>query len=68
MMRGRIGVCVLACSCILLSFPRLALSDDIHEHHHVANERLGNVSFPISCASVSQKPFERGVALMHSFG
>lgn len=30
-------------------------------------ERLGSVSFPISCASGSQAPFERGVALLHSF-
>ena len=37
-------------------------------HHHDAGEKLGKVSFPISCAPDSQKPFERGVALMHSFG
>jgi hypothetical protein len=37
-------------------------------HHHDAAEKLGNVSFPISCAAGSQQPFERGVALMHSFG
>jgi hypothetical protein len=30
-------------------------------------EKLGNVSFPVSCAAAVQKPFERGVALMHSF-
>jgi tetratricopeptide (TPR) repeat protein len=40
----------------------------MHAHHHDANEKLGNVSFPTSCAPDSQKPFERGVALMHSFG
>jgi tetratricopeptide (TPR) repeat protein len=40
----------------------------MHAHHHDAAEKLGNVSFPISCATDSQKPFERGVALMHSFG
>jgi tetratricopeptide (TPR) repeat protein len=42
--------------------------DETHAHHHDANEKLGNVSFPISCAPGSQKSFERGVALMHSFG
>jgi tetratricopeptide (TPR) repeat protein len=37
-------------------------------HHHVdANQKLGTVSFPTSCASSVQKPFERGVALLHSF-
>ena len=40
----------------------------MHAHHHDAAEKLGNVSFPISCATDAQKPFERGVALMHSFG
>ncbi len=40
----------------------------MHAHHHDATEKLGKVSFPISCAPSSQKPFERGVALLHSFG
>jgi hypothetical protein len=30
-------------------------------------ERLGTVSFPISCAMTSQEPFNRGVALLHDF-
>lgn len=42
--------------------------DDMHGHHHDANEKLGKVSFPISCAAGSQAEFERGVALLHSFG
>ncbi len=36
--------------------------------HHEATEQLGKVSFPVSCAPDSQKAFERGVALLHSFG
>lgn len=41
-----------------------------HDHHHAtdATEKLGQVSFPTSCAARSQKPMERGVALLHSFG
>jgi tetratricopeptide (TPR) repeat protein len=31
------------------------------------NEKLGTVSFPISCDPSVQKSFERGVALLHSF-
>lgn len=31
------------------------------------SERLGSVTFPTSCAGDVQKPFERGVALLHSF-
>jgi tetratricopeptide (TPR) repeat protein len=37
-----------------------------HAAAPVANERLGTVSFPISCA-VSQVAFDRGVALLHDF-
>ena len=41
------------------------------EHHHTTQpemERLGTVSFPITCKASVQAPFERGVALLHSFG
>ena len=31
------------------------------------NERLGTVSFPVSCRTSSQAPFNRGVALLHDF-
>lgn len=48
--------------------PSWALDDDMHAHHHDATEKLGKVSFPISCADGSQADFERGVALLHSFG
>src|SRR5258706_10688878 len=30
-------------------------------------EKMGQVRFPISCAAAVQKPFERAVALLHSF-
>ena len=33
----------------------------------LSNERLGTVSFPISCAAPSQAGFNRGVALLHDF-
>ena len=36
-------------------------------HVHSAPERLGSVSFPVSCATSVQREFERGVALLHSF-
>src|SRR5262245_358857 len=39
-----------------------------HGHHaQPAEDRIGQVSFPISCAPAAQKPFERAVALLHSF-
>ena len=36
-------------------------------HSHSAPEKLGKVSFPISCAPAVQEQFDRGVALLHSF-
>ncbi|MBZ5526444.1 MAG: hypothetical protein LAN71_00880 [Acidobacteriia bacterium] len=36
-------------------------------HQHGDGEVLGTVTFPVTCASAVQKPFERGVALLHSF-
>jgi tetratricopeptide (TPR) repeat protein len=43
-----------------------------HHHHDddaPANlEKLGAVHFPVSCAAAVQAPFERGIALLHSFG
>jgi len=45
-----------------------------HHHHgaeggdpNAALEKLGAVHMPISCAASVQVPFERGVALLHSF-
>ncbi len=32
-----------------------------------ANERLGTVSFPVSCVPASQPAFNRGLALLHDF-
>ena len=32
-----------------------------------AGEKIGQVVFPVSCAPAMQKPFERAVALLHSF-
>jgi tetratricopeptide (TPR) repeat protein len=36
-------------------------------HSHPAPEKLGKVSFPVSCKPAAQEQFERGVALLHSF-
>ncbi len=38
-----------------------------HEHGGAPPERLGTVSFPISCSATSQVKFTRAVALLHSF-
>ena len=44
-----------------------ALGDETHHHEDLTAEQLGTVHFPVSCAASVQKPFERGVALLHSF-
>lgn len=43
--------------------------DDQDQHHHedLTETQLGTVHFPVSCSASVQKPFERGVALLHSF-
>lgn len=42
--------------------------DKNHHHHEDLTEtQLGTVHFPVSCAESAQKPFARGVALLHSF-
>jgi tetratricopeptide (TPR) repeat protein len=65
-MRVKLLGCVLVS--LLCALASVALDDDMQGHHHEATEKLGKVSFPISCAAGSQAEFERGVALLHSFG
>jgi hypothetical protein len=43
------------------------LSSAQETHSHGAPEKLGKVSFPISCTAAVQEQFDRGVALLHSF-
>ncbi|HET9406262.1 MAG TPA: hypothetical protein VFO39_03430 [Candidatus Sulfotelmatobacter sp.] len=53
--------------CALASF---AFADDDQDHHHhedLTEAQLGTVHFPVSCSASVQKPFERGVAMLHSF-
>jgi hypothetical protein len=49
----------------LLFLLRFSLAQEPHSHG--APEKLGEVSFPISCTSAVQDQFDRGVALLHSF-
>jgi len=44
-----------------------AWADEGHHHEDLTAGQLGMVHFPVSCAATTQKPFERGVALLHSF-
>jgi tetratricopeptide (TPR) repeat protein len=72
--RSLVGFVMKRFACLLL-FVALstfaAFADDTdkdHQHHEDLTEtQLGTVHFPISCAASVQKPFARGVALLHSF-
>ena len=62
----RIAYLLLFCS--FFSLCAFADDDKNHSHHEdLTAAQLGTVVFPVSCAPDVQKPFERGVALLHSF-
>jgi tetratricopeptide (TPR) repeat protein len=44
-----------------------ATGDTGHEHKEGDPTKLGKVHFPISCGAASQKKFEVGLAMLHSF-
>ncbi len=50
---------------LIALLPVFAFAAD--EHDHPVPERLGTVSFPTSCKPAVQQPFNRAVALLHSF-
>jgi len=45
----------------------MALADEGQHHEDLTASQLGTVHFPTSCVLSVQKPFEHGVALLHSF-
>jgi tetratricopeptide (TPR) repeat protein len=53
---------------LLLTLPFIfSVSAAQGTHSHNIAEKLGEVSFPISCTPAAQEQFDRGVALLHSF-
>ena len=68
------SVLVICCVFLFSAFAASAVADnnqagDDQAHHHedLTTAQLGTVNFPVSCAPSVRKPFERGVALLHSF-
>src|SRR5216117_4497884 len=57
--RALVASLVVSVSALAASLPRLQAQ--------TSGEKIGRVSFPVSCAAAVQKPFERAVALLHSF-
>jgi tetratricopeptide (TPR) repeat protein len=53
----------------IFTFSAFAADDEKDHHHHedLTETQLGTVHFPISCSASVEKPFARGVALLHSF-
>src|SRR5438270_3412717 len=52
----------------LFNFNAFADNDKNYQHHEDLTEaQLGTVHFPSACSASVQHPFERGVALLHSF-
>jgi tetratricopeptide (TPR) repeat protein len=51
---------------LLVLAPSLALAQ-AHDHPAGTTEKLGKVSFPVTCAPATQPKFERAVAMLHSF-
>ena len=45
----------------------VASAQEPHQHQHDATEKLGQVSFTISCNPAAQQKFNRALALLHSF-
>src|SRR6267142_670279 len=64
--RAMKNVCTLPLLTVLIFAPSCFAQNEPH-HHHDAGEKLGTVSFPVSCAPATQAQFERGMALLYSF-
>lgn len=64
-MRGfhRLSIRRLSIGLLLIVSPSWAQEN----HDHGVPEKLGTVSFPVSCQAGVQEKFNRGVALLHSF-
>ncbi|UPG91816.1 hypothetical protein L2Y96_08640 [Luteibacter aegosomaticola] len=56
--------CVLL---LLLAIAGAVHAQAMHDHDHGIPEKLGTVSFPVACSPTVQQPFNRAVALLHSF-
>lgn len=66
-MRKLSAFLLLIVLCSVLSFADDENDKNHHHHEDLTEAQLGTVRFPISCSASVQKPFERGVALLHSF-
>lgn len=61
------SLCILRLSFSMVVVLVSVVNAQEHEHQHAMSEKLGKVSFPISCSRTAQLQFNRAVALLHSF-
>src|ERR1044071_8559487 len=66
-MKHALSLVALLTAAILYNAPYAAAQEEMHPHKHDASEKLGRVNFPVSCAPLAQKQFNRAVAWLHSF-
>jgi tetratricopeptide (TPR) repeat protein len=57
----------VAAAVLAMTFAGLLHAADDEHHAHPAPEKLGAVSFPTTCTPAVAPPFERALALLHSF-
>ena len=60
------NICAVILLTVLIFVPSCVAQDEPH-HHHDAGEKLGTVSFLVSCAPATQAEFDRSMALLYSF-
>jgi tetratricopeptide (TPR) repeat protein len=54
--------------CVVVGVMSVVLvADEGHHHEDITEAQVGTIHFPTSCAASVQKPFDRGVAMLHSF-
>ncbi len=66
---GRAFLCagILSLLAALMFAAVVRAQDHQHDHQHDTSEKLGQVSFPVSCQAATQPQFNRALALLHSF-
>ena len=65
-MRHAVLFVALLTAAVLCTSPSVR-AQEMGPHKHDAAEKLGRVSFPVSCTPQAQKQFNRAVAWLHSF-
>jgi tetratricopeptide (TPR) repeat protein len=63
----KLGKPLLIGGCAALLSVLAVRAQEPHQHTHDTSEKLGLVSFPVSCSPAGQTQFNRATAMLHSF-